>query len=48
MNSLTATVDFAASVGGAHTGKETDYTSIHGYILFRKPQMLRVIWDRCR
>jgi outer membrane lipoprotein-sorting protein len=43
LNSLTATVDFAASVGGAHTGKETDYTSFHGYILFRKPQMLRVI-----
>ena len=43
VTSLTATVDFAASVGGAHTGKETDYTSFHGYILFRKPQMLRVI-----
>jgi outer membrane lipoprotein-sorting protein len=36
-------VDFAASVGGAHTGKQTDYTSIHGFILFRKPEMLRVI-----
>jgi outer membrane lipoprotein-sorting protein len=43
VKSLTATVDFAASVGGAHTGKETDYTSFHGFILFRKPQMLRVI-----
>jgi hypothetical protein len=43
VNSLTATVDFAASVGGAHTGKQTDYTSFHGYILFRKPQMLRVL-----
>ena len=43
VNSLTATVDFAASVGGAHTGKETDYTSIHGFIIFRKPEMLRVI-----
>jgi outer membrane lipoprotein-sorting protein len=43
VNSLTATVDFAASVGGAHAGKQTDYTSIPGYILFRKPQMLRVI-----
>jgi outer membrane lipoprotein-sorting protein len=43
VNSLTATVDFAASVGGAHAGKQTDYTSIHGYILFRKPKMLRVI-----
>ena len=38
VNSLTATVDFAASVGGAHAGKQTDYTSIHGFILFRKPR----------
>jgi hypothetical protein len=43
VNSLTATVEFAASVGGAHKGKETDYTSIPGYILFRKPRMLRVL-----
>jgi outer membrane lipoprotein-sorting protein len=43
INSMTATVDFAASVGGAHSGKQTDYTSFHGFILFRKPQMLRVI-----
>ena len=43
IKSLTATVDFAASVGGAHKGKQTDYTSVRGYILFRNPQMLRVI-----
>jgi hypothetical protein len=43
VNSLTATVDFAASVGGAHKGQQTDYTSVRGYILFRKPQMLRVL-----
>jgi hypothetical protein len=43
VNSLSATVDFAASVGGAHKGKQTDYTSIHGYIRMRKPQMLRVL-----
>jgi len=43
VNSLSATVDFAASVGGAHTGKQTDYTSIHGYIRLRKPEMLRVL-----
>jgi hypothetical protein len=43
VNSLTATVEFAASVGGAHKGQETDYTSIPGYILFRKPTMLRVL-----
>ena len=43
VNSLTATVDFAASVGGVHAGKETDYTSIRGYIIFQKPKMLRVL-----
>ena len=43
VTSLSATVDFAASVGGAHKGKETDYTSIHGYIRMRKPEMLRVL-----
>jgi hypothetical protein len=43
VNSLAATVDFAASVGGAHKGQQTDYTSIHGYIRMRKPQMLRVL-----
>src|ERR1700744_486424 len=43
IHSLTATVDFAASVGGAHKGKETDYTSVPGYIVFGKPQMLRVL-----
>jgi hypothetical protein len=43
INSLSATVDFAASVGGAHLGKRTDYTSLRGYMLFRKPQMLRVL-----
>jgi hypothetical protein len=43
VSSITATADFSASVGGAHRGKETDYTSFLGYILFRKPQMLRVL-----
>lgn len=43
VTSLKATVDFAASVGGAHKGQQTDYTSIHGYIRMRKPQMLRVL-----
>jgi hypothetical protein len=43
VNSLSATVDFAASVGGVHKGQQTDYTSIHGYIRLRKPQMLRVL-----
>ena len=43
VTSLSATVDFAASVGGAHKGQETDYTSIRGYIIFQKPRMLRVL-----
>ena len=43
MSSLTATIDFTASVGGSHRGEQTDYASCLGYILFRKPHMLRVL-----
>lgn len=43
VQSLTATVDFQASVGGEQKGKITDYTAFSGYILLRKPEMLRVI-----
>lgn len=43
INSLNATVEFAASQGGVRHGERTDYTPIQGYILFRKPQMLRVL-----
>jgi outer membrane lipoprotein-sorting protein len=43
IQSLTATMDFSVSVGGAHQGKQTDFTSFRGFVLFRKPQMLRVI-----
>jgi hypothetical protein len=43
VKSLSATVNFAASVGGSHKGQQTDYTSIQGYIRLRKPQMLRVL-----
>jgi outer membrane lipoprotein-sorting protein len=42
VQSLTATVDFQASVGGASKGKVTEYTSFRGYLLWRKPEMLRV------
>ncbi|HTZ58283.1 MAG TPA: DUF4292 domain-containing protein [Acidobacteriaceae bacterium] len=45
VHSLFLTVDFAASVGGARSGKQTDYTSFHGFIFLRKPQMLRVIGE---
>jgi hypothetical protein len=43
ITSLTATVDFQATTGGARQGKETDITPFHGYILLRKPAMLHVI-----
>ena len=40
---LSATVDFSAQIGGAKRGKETDTTSFSGYILLRKPASLRVL-----
>jgi outer membrane lipoprotein-sorting protein len=43
IHSMLATVLIKASVGGAVKGKETDYTSIRGYILLRQPTMLRVV-----
>ncbi|HEY1270533.1 MAG TPA: outer membrane lipoprotein-sorting protein [Terriglobales bacterium] len=41
--SLQATVDINASVGGSKKGKVTDFQEIRGYILARKPAMLRMI-----
>ena len=43
VQSITGTVEFQASVGGEQKGKVTDYTSIRGFILLRKPEMLRVL-----
>lgn len=43
IQTLNATVTIQASVGGEQKGKITDYTSIRGYILLRKPEMLRVL-----
>ena len=43
IHSINATVLMRASVGGANKGKETDYTSLRGYILLRQPDMLRVL-----
>jgi outer membrane lipoprotein-sorting protein len=43
LKSLQATVDVNASVGGAETGKVTDYQEIRGYILAKKPALLRMI-----
>ncbi|WP_158752275.1 DUF4292 domain-containing protein [Acidobacterium sp. S8] len=43
VQTLSATVTFQASVGGAQKGKITDYTSFRGFIRLRKPEMLRVL-----
>src|SRR6202795_4684055 len=43
VQSMQATVDIDTSVGGANRGKVTDYKEIRGYVLARKPAMLRMI-----
>ncbi len=43
IHSLNATVDIETSVGGSSKGKITEYQEIRGYILLRKPGMLRMI-----
>jgi outer membrane lipoprotein-sorting protein len=43
IQSLQATVDIDTSVGGVKKGKVIDYQQIRGYILLRKPAMLRMI-----
>ncbi len=43
IQSVSATVDLQASVGGSQKGSVTDYTSFRGFIRLRKPEMLRVI-----
>jgi outer membrane lipoprotein-sorting protein len=43
IHSLSATVEFTATVGGPKKGKEKTYTAFSGYILMRKPEALRVI-----
>lgn len=43
VQSLQATVDIDTSVGGVKNGKVTDYQQIRGYVLVRKPAMLRMI-----
>jgi outer membrane lipoprotein-sorting protein len=40
---MQATVDIDTSVGGVQKGKITDYQQIRGYVLARKPAMLRMI-----
>ena len=43
LKTLNATVDIDTSVGGEKKGKVTEYQEIRGYILVRKPDMLRMI-----
>ncbi len=43
LNSLTATVEMQASVIKTKEGVATDYTTVRGHILMRKPAMLRVV-----
>ncbi len=43
IQTLNATVDIKASVGGSKKGKITEYTEVRGYILARKPGWLRMI-----
>lgn len=42
IQSMQATVDIDASAADPKNGKETDYKEIRGYILARKPDMLRM------
>jgi outer membrane lipoprotein-sorting protein len=42
IQSLQATVDIDASAGDPKTGRITDYKEIRGYVLARKPDMLRL------
>ena len=43
IQSIQATVDIDTTVGGVKKGKVTDYQEIRGYVLARKPAMLRMI-----
>ena len=43
IQTMQATVDIDTSVGGEKKGKVTEYEEIRGYVLARKPAMLRMI-----
>lgn len=43
IKTMNATVDIATSVGGSKKGKITDFKEIRGYVLVRKPSMLRLV-----
>ncbi len=43
IRTMNASVEIAASTGGARTGEVKDHTSLRGYIFLRKPEELRVL-----
>lgn len=43
IKTMQATVDIDTSIGGVNSGQVTDYKEIRGYVLARKPAMLRLI-----
>ena len=43
LQTLNANIDIDTSVGGPKKGKVTDYQEVGGYLLIRKPAMLRMI-----
>src|SRR5580698_2222174 len=43
IQTIQATADIDTSVGGAKKGQITDYQEIRGYLLVRKPSMLRMV-----
>src|SRR5580704_10820131 len=43
IQTIQATVDIDTSVGGVKKGQVTDYQQIRGYVLVRKPSMLRMM-----
>jgi outer membrane lipoprotein-sorting protein len=43
IQTMQATVDIDTSIGGVNKGQVTDYKEIRGYVLARKPAMLRLV-----
>ena len=43
INTLTATVEFKPTTGSVYTGVIKEYQNVHGFILMKKPAMIRII-----
>ncbi|MEJ2006727.1 MAG: hypothetical protein P8Z30_00985 [Acidobacteriota bacterium] len=43
INTLTATVEFKPTTGSIYTGVIKEYQNVHGFILLKKPAMIRII-----